>query len=1070
MNVNIKYICRRLQVLSTATIFFLISLHGALHAELVLADVMKDIPLADSILLYEDPGGGLTLDDISRKTDADFKHLSGGAVNMGYSESVFWFRLTVVNHSGSTKKWIFESQYPLLDYISIYIPTPFGYNVIHSGDRQSFSTMPFGFYNFISDVSSPPGISILYIKIKSQGSIIAKFRAWDPFSFINYVFMSASLLWLFYGVMIALLLYCLFIFISTWDKVYIALGSFIFSSLMVTFVHNGMAKKYLWPDMQWWGNYCHPFFIFLAIATMIWFTKLYFNTGFNLPGSNRRMNVLLYLSIGMSLSIFFMPYSFATKLSVVMTGIVSTYLIFFVLLPMTTINRRLSIYYICSWFLFTIGDILLGLRSYGLIDETFIAAWSYQISLTLGIVFFSVGVADKLNTLRRDNEQVLKTLKESEERYRLFFETAHDAIVFFINDIPAYANMNMITISGFAETEFYSKRLTDFFTDTDPLGTDIHDIIYRLSSGRMNNCRFEHFLTRKNGEKLSVLVSLSAISAGIHKGILMVLSDISSLKKADIKIKEQYREIQDQLTKVETLNLDLISAQDKLVEANSELEKEKEYLAATLTSIGDGVISYDTEGKIFLINRVAEELTGIKSSEAIGRNIRDILKLDDETSKELLFETLGTVREKFNFNNIGVPFKLYDNEGNERIIELNSSLIKLHDRPIGIVLALRDTTIKSRIDSELIKMSKLESIGILAGGIAHDFNNLLTGISANISLLKKTENIPSGISDLVLEINKAVERATALTKQLLTFAKGGTPVIKPHRIDEIIKESLKFIIKSDFIKIELDVEDGLPSAMIDLNQMSQAINNLLINSVQAMPDGGNITISLKNISDLPPELPLKSGTFILLTISDTGCGISKKNISKIFDPFFTTKPSGTGFGLTSTYSIIKKHRGYIRVNSVENQGTTFQIYLRASDEKPDSENRKLQSPLVSPGGSVLIMDDEDYILEVLVKMLRYHGCSVSTAKNGEEAIALYKKKFEDGNPFNYVILDLTVYNGMGGRETIGILRDIDPGIKAIVSSGYSDNPVIANFREYGFTGILSKPYVLDDVLNALRIS
>lgn len=1067
MNVNIKYIIRKLHLLTPIVILLVLSSAQSLHADFILSDVMDDKSLADFILCYEDKDGTKTLEDIKRIPDSMFTNISDDSVNMGYSDSVFWLRLKITNNSHSPKQWIIESQYPLLDHISIYIPTVFGYNIIHSGDRLPFSTMPRSHFNFMSEVTSEPGNSTVYIKIRSEGSIIVKFRAWDDNSFYQNVFYTLSALWLFYGIMIALFLYSFFIFISTKDRVYISLSCLIFSCFMVTFIHNGMAKKYFWPDMQWWGNFSHPFFIFMCMNAMLWFTSLYFNTKLNLKKLHAVLKIMLFTNIPMTFIILFLPYSVATRLSVIMAGIVSVFIILFISFPMFFVKKRLALYYLGSWFFFSLGDILLSLRSYGYIDESFIVAWSFQISLSMGIVFLSIGVVDKLNTLRRENEHVLKTLGESEERYRLFFETAHDAIVFYIDETPAYANRNMIKISGYTEEEFYSTRLFDFFPDNKSTVTDLHRVISELSSGKLGHARFEHILLNKTGDRLSVILSLSPVYAGLHKGILMIVSDISSMKKATLKIQEQYSEIQAQLEEVESLNNKLVSAQSNLVIANSELEKEKEYLSATLTSIGDGVISYDTDGKIFLINSVAEEMTGTKAADAIGKHIREVLRLSDATAKDLLFETLGSVNDKYNFSNIGVPFKLYDIHNNERIVELNSAVIKLHDKPYGIVLALRDITVKSRIDSELIKMSKLESIGILAGGIAHDFNNLLTGISANVSLLSNIKDIPSEVSDSLNDIGKAVERATALTKQLLTFARGGTPVMKPYHLDELVKESLKFIVKDKSIKLEISCEENLPPALIDPNQISQAINNLLINSIQAMPEGGVLAINIKKSASLPPEIPLKSGNFIIIKISDTGCGIPKKNLNKIFDPFFTTKSTGTGFGLTSTYSIVKRHRGYIRVDSKENFGTTFEIYMRASDRIPDEEEISIKSIENTSGGSVLIMDDEEYILEVLVKMLKYHGFTVSTARTGEEAVALYKNNLESGSPFDYVILDLTVYNGMGGKETVKILRDIDPGVKAIVSSGYSDNPILANYREYGFSGILSKPYIIEDVLKAI---
>lgn len=1062
MNVNIKYI------ISSALLLIMFPAGTSLQAEFKLKDSMNGIALADSILYYEDESNNKTFNDIKAIPDSMFNTLNENSVNIGYSDSSFWFKINVLNRTAENIQWLLESQYPIIDYISIYIPTEFGYNVIHSGDRLPFFNMPYEHFNFISQVISGPGKSSVFIKIRSEGSIIAKFRAWDNQSYGRSIFKIVSILWLFYGIMTALLFYSVIIFISTRDKVYLALASLIFSCLMFTFIHNGLAKKYLWPDMQWWGNFSHPFFIFMGIISMIWFTILYFNTRVNLRRSHIILKTLLFIAIPLSLLILLLPYSISTRISVIFTSIISVFIIFFVLVPMFFIRRRQALYFLGSWFFFSMGDILLSLRSFGFINESFIAAWSFQISLATGLFFLSVGVADKLNSLRRDNEMVLGTLKESEERYRLFFETAHDAIVFYINETPAYANKNMIKISGYSENDFYDIKLFDLFPGNNKSDTDMKRVITELSDGSINHARFEYILNSKNNDNIPVLISLSPVSAGIHKGILMIISDISSMKKAALKIDEQYYEIQSQLEKVEILNNELLIARNNLVDANSELEKEKEYLSATLTSIGDGVISYDTGGRIFLINRVAEELTGIKASDAIGKNIRDILRLTDDTAKDLLFETLGTVSDKYNFSNIGVPFKLYDSENNERIIELNSSVIKLHETPIGIVLALRDITIKSRIDNELLKMSKLESIGILAGGIAHDFNNLLTGISANVSLLNRASNVPPEVSDSLSDIGKAVERATGLTRQLLTFAKGGTPVMEAYPLAELVKESIKFIVKDTAIKTELSIEENLPTALIDPNQISQAVNNLLINSIQAMPHGGTLSIDIKKAFAIPPEIPLKTGQFLMIKITDTGCGIPGKIINKIFDPFFTTKSNGTGFGLTSTYSIIKKHRGYIRVESRENEGTTFEIYLRTSGDKPGEIDAGSLSVKTSYGGSVLIMDDEEYILEVLVKMLKYHGFTVSTAKTGEEAVALYKENLESGSPYDYVILDLTVFNGMGGKETVEILRDIDPDVKAIVSSGYSDNPVLANYRDYGFSGILSKPYVIEDVLKAIN--
>ena len=538
-----------------------------------------------------------------------------------------------------------------------------------------------------------------------------------------------------------------------------------------------------------------------------------------------------------------------------------------------------------------------------------------------------------------------------------------------------------------------------------------------------------------------------------------------ALKEASKIIKEQYSKIQSQYQNLQALNSKLLSAQSELMNANIETEKEKEYFAATLSSVGDGVITYDMSGRVFLINSVAEQLTGVTQEMAAGKKIREVVRLNDKASNDILFSALGKLDEKNRYNNIGIPFTMTDIHGAERIIELNSSLIRLKGNPIGIIMILRDITVKYKIDNEINKMSKLESIGLLAGGIAHDFNNLLTGISGNISIAKNTDNLSVEMSEIINDIEKATERASALTKQLLTFARGGAPLITPSSIEELLSESVKLLIKDPLVHYSLIIAEDISPVLIDPNQISQAINNLLINSMQAMPDGGKIVIEAKNAESIPAELnPDKN--YVYIRISDNGPGIDEKNLKKIFDPFYTTKTAGTGLGLTSTYSIIKKHKGHIQVISPQGEGASFEIYLPASKETPgklQQINRKNSRNIGE--GSILIMDDEQYILEVFVKMLKHLGFTVDCAKNGEEAIKLYKEKFNSGFRYSYVILDLTIPGGMGGKAAITEMRKIDPDINAIVSSGYSENPVMANYQTHGFKGILKKPYTLEDIID-----
>jgi len=370
-----------------------------------------------------------------------------------------------------------------------------------------------------------------------------------------------------------------------------------------------------------------------------------------------------------------------------------------------------------------------------------------------------------------------------------------------------------------------------------------------------------------------------------------------------------------------------------------------------------------------------------------------------------------------------------------------------------------DVTELRRLQEEQLRVAKMESISILAGGIAHDFNNLLSAIMGNIELARRYVEPQGKAFEMLDEADKASVRARDLTQQLLTFSKGGVPIKKPASISELVKETAAFTLRGSNIRLELSLPEDLWGVEVDEGQMIQVIQNIVINADQAMPAGGTLNISARNTAiQRLGALPLPKGNYVQIDIKDEGIGMSKQQLARIFEPYYTTKKKGSGLGLATTYSIIRNHTGYITAESTQNVGTTFHIYLPASSKPTPVKKKSVREKPIHGKGRILVMDDEEIIQAMLLKMLTLAGYYVEPAKDGAEAVELYRKARESGQPFDAVILDLTVPGGMGGKETVKNLLEIDPKVKAIVSSGYATDPIMSEYKKYGFSAVVTKPY------------
>jgi len=502
--------------------------------------------------------------------------------------------------------------------------------------------------------------------------------------------------------------------------------------------------------------------------------------------------------------------------------------------------------------------------------------------------------------------------------------------------------------------------------------------------------------------------------------------------------------------------------------AENALAAEKERLSVTLHSIGDGVITTDTEGNAVLINRVAEALTGWTQVEAEGKPLADIFRVIDERTRTPCQNPVKRVIETGTLVELHHHTRLLARDGAERLISYTSAPIRdAGNQIIGVVLVFRDMTEKRKIEEELLKASKLESVGVLAGGIAHDFNNILTGIIGNLSLAKVEAEKGSRIADRLNEAEKASLRARDLTRRLLTFSRGGAPIKQTTTIPDLLRDSASFVLAGSRHRCEFDIPPDLWPIDVDEGQISQVINNVVINADQSMADPGVVYIRAENITvGETPAIPVRPGRYVRISIRDHGLGIPGEHLPKIFDPYFSTKQRGSGLGLATAYSIVNNHDGYMTVESELSKGTTFYIYLPAS-EKPAPLCREAEPQAHTGDGRILVADDEEVVRKVARQMLSRMGYDVVCVKDGAEAVDTYKKAKAGGSPFDAVIMDLTIPGGMGGKEAMKELRGIDPSVKAIVASGYSNDPVMADYRRHGFSGVVTKPFHLADLGRAL---
>jgi len=649
-------------------------------------------------------------------------------------------------------------------------------------------------------------------------------------------------------------------------------------------------------------------------------------------------------------------------------------------------------------------------------------------------------VKDRTAELISSNEQLHReiserrlaeqTLRESEEKYRTILEGIEEG--YYEADLAGnhiFFNDSMCKIVGYTRDDFMGMNNREFMDQEN--AKKIYEVVGRVYSTGKPARTADWEIIRKDGEKRHIESSiyLKRNKEGHRIGFSGMLRDVTEKKRLEAE----------------------------LIQTNN-------FLQNIFNSSVDVIATTDLKGNLLYSSPKIKDLLGYDHEEVRGRKVYSYMVDGVEQSKKIMKELTSGDEIK------GREIKLIKREG--KIVDINLSSSLLRDEKGGVIGTLgifRDITEQKRLQAQFQQVQRMESIGTLASGIAHNFNNLLMGIQGNASIMLLDADSNHPYHKNIENIEKLVQGGSKLTSQLIGYAREGRYEVKPISLNRLAREiSDTFGMTRKEITVHLELAEKLHGIMADQGQIEQVMLNIFVNASDAMPGGGDLFLSTMNITHR--DMTGKSykpapGDYVLLTIRDTGAGMDKNTMDRIFEPFFTTKglAEGTGLGLASSFGIIKGHGGYIDVRSEEGHGTTFSIFLPASEKKLSKE-KVLPGELVKGEETVLFVDDEKMILNIGSQMLKGLGYEVLSAKGGQEALSLYTKNM---NRIDMVLLDM-VMPGMGGGDTYDRIKEINPHIRVLLSSGYSIDGQATEIMKRGCNGFIQKPFNLEQLSQKIR--